>query len=82
MSSFEPEAAAILQQFAIEEARARDAGVQLEFEGTKSAALTSIAISLKRIADALTYQESAPENLFDHLRATRYAAEEAVNRRG
>lgn len=48
----------------------------------KEVALVSIAISLKRIADALTYQESAPENLFDHIRATRYATEGMENRRG
>lgn len=32
------------------------------------ACTVSIAISLKRIADALTYQSGAEANLFDHVR--------------
>lgn len=52
------------------------------YSGIQTASVVSIAISLKRIADALTYQESAPENLFDHIRAARYATEGMENRRG
>lgn len=34
--------------------------------------LVSIAISLKRIADALTYQAAGPENLFDIVNDIRH----------
>lgn len=35
---------------------------------TPDVALVSIAISLKRIADALHYQPAGDENIFDHIR--------------
>lgn len=43
-------------------------------------AVVSIAISLKRIADAFTYQAQQPENLHDFLRSIKGAIEEQVNR--
>jgi len=38
---------------------------------TKDAAIMSLAISMKRIADALSYDPSVPENLFDVIRGMR-----------
>lgn len=44
-----------------------------EIVGTvDSAALLSLAISMKRIADAMTYQPTGGENLYDMLNAVRH----------
>jgi hypothetical protein len=45
----------------------------------KTHAIVSIAVSLKRIADALTYQPG-PDNLYDHLKRLSSATEELVSR--